>query len=58
MFACSLERQQLLRAQVRQQHLDDGLGMEAVAGVGVPHHAEAQKGLWETTGASEDDGGV
>lgn len=56
MSACSLERQQLLRTQVRQQHLDDRLGMEAVAGVGVPHRAETQQGLWETTGGSEDGG--
>lgn len=56
MSACSLERQQLLRAQVRQQDLDNCLGMEAVAGVGVPHRTKAQQGLWEITGASDDKG--
>jgi hypothetical protein len=45
--------QQLLGGQMRQQHLQDGLGVQTAAGVGVPHGAVAQQGL---CGAGTGDG--
>lgn len=41
----ALVLQQLLRRQVCEEHLEDGLGVLAVSGVGVPHHTVAQDRL-------------
>lgn len=41
----ALVLQQLLGRQVREEHLQDGLSIVAVSGVGVPHHAVAQQRL-------------
>lgn len=44
---CTLVLQHFLRRQVCEQHLQDGLGVLTVPGVGVPNHAVAQQRLWE-----------
>ena len=38
--------QQLLGGQMRQQHLQNGLGVKTAPGVGVPHSAVAQQRLF------------
>lgn len=42
----SLVLQQFLRGQVSEEHLEDGLGVLTIPGVGVPHHTVTKERLW------------